>query len=739
MYPGYRTSSSVDTGLAESLLPKATRRPSEELPEQYGCQQQAQGGQSLQSVGKTNPRRPTRKPVGLNRMDAVRPFSPLYFSSFTPEPARLAVLRRGREIRSVDPQLDHSSSSGIKGQSQVVPFGQIARIHALPTPEEFRRELLGQSLRAPSSPSLDQRSTSLQASPSSVASSQLRVAVPPGFSDSLLTSPTPPSWSASEARKRSPPYDQTKGGLSEGSPPSREKDLAESSHTEPQNQSCRTSNDPSGVPAASQLSIQQLACSAARPPSPILENELLHTVKHLPERPVFCPPSSTEGRFQPSILVKTSKLRLRLLLAEQTVVAGAEVFGHFNVVFDEGLRAKLGSTEVLIGEIGVELIGFEETQRTNDGHEDHAFTFLYTKQLFQRRAEVHPVMAASSQILTDAVTANPPPDGDGFWRPTRGTTSFPFSFAVPRDCTSSGNFGLCSVRYAVTAFVHCKLQGNVETIAVTEEVRICELWDKGNPAYDQVSYGRVGRPIANYEEVFIEASLDRSLFVEGEDVKGSIRVLNNSRHKVREVKLLLSNHVTFFADHRALPNDPDLTEGQVGSSTTDRIGVDSAAPSRTALGAFAGPRDDKHYDLPQHSFTEARVISRGEDQTWSFTLPLSTDGSLVSIRNAALFDVAPQLCIRISRGPLHKSSRLRMPLLSIAGKASMLDPAAQPRSGEFWKNSVAATVPCDPYTFVRLINMQPAGVRTKAGCQTIHPQYYLDARARIRILDPAFV
>ena len=443
-------------------------------------------------------------------------------------------------------------------------------------------------------------------------------------------------------------------------------------------------------------------------------------------------------------LVKTSKLKVKVVPGSEAFVAGGEVFGHFQVQSDEGFRAKLGNYEVLIGEIGVELIAYEETGKTKDGHDQRSFTFLYGRHVFQQQAEMHPLKAQDEQIITSAVVHDPPPDGDGFWQPTKGTTSFPFAFELPKDCPSSGEFGLGRVRYVVTAYVHCKLQGSIETVAHSVQLQVSEFWDKGNPAYARPISGTAGRDISNYEEVFVEAKINKSLFVTGDKLTGTVRVSNHSKHKVREVKMTLVNRLTMFADRRNLPDGP----GPGRAADNDKADNDTGGRRGSIQvdnRSYAGPREDLSYEIAELVITEPKALARDQEESWPFSIDLPKSGSVLSLRNLALFEVTPQLVIKVSRGPLSKSTKLHLPPFAVTARESLLERHQQPRSAQIWASSDTQRPgvplpPCEPYTFSRL----RGGVRSpnveKAKCVVVvRPEYYLDARQRIRVLDPSFV
>lgn len=373
----------------------------------------------------------------------------------------------------------------------------------------------------------------------------------------------------------------------------------------------------------------------------VREPDLLQSVKVLPVRPIRCPPLCVEERFHPFPFVKTNKFKVKVYPSQNTFVAGGEVFGHMDIISDEGFRAQLGSTQVLVAEIGVEIIGYEEIQHPDSGHNARSLTFLYSRKVFQTAAETHPGRAVDEQILTNTVLHNPPPDKDGYRAASKGTTSFPFSFPMPVDAPSSADVHVARVQYLITGYATVKLQGSHEVIATSCPVRVVEAWDVHNPIYEEPIEAVQGRDIANYHEIAATASIPRSLYIEGETVCGSVRVANHTAKRVKEVKFLLLNRITFFGDKRSALRD-------------------------------LNPAEDFSLETSVYGHVEPHLISSGGEETWLFNIALPRD-RCISIRNTALFEVTPCILIKISTGPLNKSTKLYIPPISIASPESMVD------------------------------------------------------------------
>lgn len=428
------------------------------------------------------------------------------------------------------------------------------------------------------------------------------------------------------------------------------------------------------------------------------EPDVLQSIKTLPVRPIRCPPLSWEERFHPAPFVKTPKFRIKVNPGTAIFVAGGEVYGQLEISSEEGFRAQLGSTQVLVGEIGVEIIGYEEIHNAESGHEPRSFTFLYSRRVFQRKAEIHPAQAEKEQILTSAVQYDPPPDHDGYRQPSKGSTSFPFAFPIPIDAPSSIDKGVARVRYAITGYATVKLQGSEEVIATTVPLRVVEAWDVGNPVYSEPIEATQGRDIANYNELAIIAKLNTSLFFESKTVKGVIRVANHSSRKTKDVKFFLVHKITFFGDHRGEQYE-------------------------------CNPSDDFAIEATLTGFTEQHIIARQNEEVWTFEITIP-EGSC-SVRNCALFEVTPFILVKVSTGALFKSVRLYITGLSIAHPASMVDnvKARAPNVDDF-KWQVAST-----YTFQRIRQGQVTPVEW--GHLEVTPlMMYIDAHARVVLLNP---
>ncbi|ORY85732.1 hypothetical protein BCR37DRAFT_248635 [Protomyces lactucae-debilis] len=460
------------------------------------------------------------------------------------------------------------------------------------------------------------------------------------------------------------------------------------------------------LPSASQAGLQQSPVVPLSPKkqssrdSMRMEHDPLQSIKVLPVEPVKRPALCLEERFHPTSFAKSSKLKVKVRVGQVPFVAGGEIFGYLEISSDEGFRAALGSTQVLVGEIGVEVLGCEEISHPETGHEPRSLTFLFGKKVFQDRADMHPSRSGQQHVVTSAVTLMPPPDADGYRQPSKGTTGFPFAFVLPVDAPSSADLGIARIRYTVTGYVTVKLQGSFETIATSLPVRVVEAWDMHNPVYNNPVEASQGRDIANYNEVYVNASLPKSLFLEGDEMYGHIRIANHGARKVREVKFYLMNRLTFFGDKRQHARE-------------------------------VNPADDWSIDSEAVSIAEPHLITKGSENTWQFKLEVPEDKCL-TIRNTALFEVTPFVLVKISTGPLFKSIKVALPSICIADRASMIEDtqvAPTHRSG----GKVKFLVP-NLYKFQRIINGEPQ-LGQMGGVETSDLMTYVDAHARVQALS----
>jgi hypothetical protein len=87
----------------------------------------------------------------------------------------------------------------------------------------------------------------------------------------------------------------------------------------------------------------------------------MQNFKHLPYLPVFQPPYNRESLDHPQNFVKSGLMKVMVNPAENcTFVAGGEIYGRMDVSC-KGDGGHKGKCEILVGELGIELTGYDGT------------------------------------------------------------------------------------------------------------------------------------------------------------------------------------------------------------------------------------------------------------------------------------------------------------------------------------------------------------------------------------------
>ncbi|GAA6010528.1 hypothetical protein JCM10207_001347 [Rhodosporidiobolus poonsookiae] len=171
----------------------------------------------------------------------------------------------------------------------------------------------------------------------------------------------------------------------------------------------------------------------------------------LPVSPSFNPaPSST-------------RLRLAVLLDRKLLVAGQTVTGSLEVHV-RNPKSKKSGDGLWLGEIGVELSGFEELRSR---------THTSTRRLLSSRIDFQ----GSGRPPSVAVQTSAAPLKGHFYPALSGRTRFEFSFPLPADlpssCTLGGN---ATTRYELRAFATSLVGDNVDIKSEKAEVVVVERW-----------------------------------------------------------------------------------------------------------------------------------------------------------------------------------------------------------------------------------------------------------------------
>ncbi|TFK34549.1 hypothetical protein BDQ12DRAFT_656689 [Crucibulum laeve] len=206
------------------------------------------------------------------------------------------------------------------------------------------------------------------------------------------------------------------------------------------------------------------------------------------------------------------KVKVTLLLADQTFVAGAHVSGKVEMECraDKGLG---------IGVMMVELFAIQElTSR------DHAAstTFLHSRRLFQG-----PGLPPSNAVQAHPMPGDPQLP-DGYYQARRGRSSFLFRIPVPSSSPASINFGSgqARVRYELRASVGVFWKGEKRLVVSKQPVEVVEAYqqDFERPEPEAVVVGENGK-------FWMQGKVVGGLVVAGESACIELQVKNHSSKK----------------------------------------------------------------------------------------------------------------------------------------------------------------------------------------------------------------
>jgi hypothetical protein len=195
----------------------------------------------------------------------------------------------------------------------------------------------------------------------------------------------------------------------------------------------------------------------------------------------------------PQHFAKSSLLKIQITPAENvTFLAGSEIYGRMEV-FCKGDGGSKGKSELLLGELGVELIGYDGNppcpptplphlscwyrwETVVDGEETkeekgtmRSDIFLQSRRIYQapydKSAALDKVTSAMAYPTTTV------PDDAGYRQPARANTIFPFRFVLPVDAGSAVEFGYqVRTRYTLTGYAKVRILGSFETLVQSVEV-----------------------------------------------------------------------------------------------------------------------------------------------------------------------------------------------------------------------------------------------------------------------------
>ncbi|RKP07246.1 hypothetical protein THASP1DRAFT_30934 [Thamnocephalis sphaerospora] len=248
------------------------------------------------------------------------------------------------------------------------------------------------------------------------------------------------------------------------------------------------------------------------------------------------------GAFRPAATqsARCSKMKMRLFLDSNVFIAGGNVYGRMELT-------SATSRSLLLGEISVELTGYEEVC-TRDMTASRSF--LSSRLVFQG-ANVPPSNAVHG-----------PAERGNFWLARKGRTTFPFAFHIPEDAPSTVNFqNIAALRYVVTGLIQIFHGGHEDTVFKSKEAFVVESWHRGagTSTDSEEPYGSATEAAA-IRRLFLggpgslqlAVSLKQSVFRSGQNIPLMVRVRNDTRRRVQGIKVNIGHRLrVHVASHEA--------------------------------------------------------------------------------------------------------------------------------------------------------------------------------------------
>ncbi|ODV89266.1 hypothetical protein CANCADRAFT_58238 [Tortispora caseinolytica NRRL Y-17796] len=449
----------------------------------------------------------------------------------------------------------------------------------------------------------------------------------------------------------------------------------------------------------------------------------LKSLRHLPYTPIYTPPLSFEARHtshKPN-MNKSGPLKVSIMPCPKvTFAAGGDVWGTATLKMKPPtyLGSSKKTNSLTVGEIGVELIGFEELFVRGIHDVPLSFTFIQSRQIFQ-----HPAKGDGTEHVTSALRhPYPPPDSAGFREPVAGKTVFPWSFKLPSDLPSSGLSPneKCRIRYVLSAYAKIRENGVEKTIENSANVEIVEAWDIDNPSYyENQTASRTATFSASSsssshtsstEEGEVKMILEtrQNLFKAGDYITCGLRIQNNSPRSIPRVKCALMRRTTIFQDRRPKNDHKNLApidalNRQLSLNLTDK---------------------DKFFEDIVAIKTWETDCDANDCQVY-FPLKIGVPEDIRTLRNTALFSVDLFL-------------RVYIPGTTIEFDVSNVHVAHE--------NSTIEEAPVTHFdteekkTFYSILRIEDGHISISEHSPEIVPQepdFYVDAWNRVTLLDPS--
>ncbi|KAJ3130122.1 hypothetical protein HK098_006181 [Nowakowskiella sp. JEL0407] len=233
----------------------------------------------------------------------------------------------------------------------------------------------------------------------------------------------------------------------------------------------------------------------------------------------------------PTTTGKCSDLKIKIHL-EEIYCASGNLTGRIDVISNS-------DTTLYIGEIMVELAGYEELSDKSNYNQDPIHHFKHEKVVFQGK----------NKAPTAAVYGLPDErDLHGYWRARKAKTTFPFSFDLNANSASSFEFfeGVEScLKYVIRGMVKYSYNGRADCMFKSKEAYVVESVRLNTALmYAQAPTRRVGTlEYKPGQYVSMEVILNQKFYIAGSDLNVEVKVNNKTKKVISNIKLSLQRRL----------------------------------------------------------------------------------------------------------------------------------------------------------------------------------------------------
>ncbi|KAJ3934604.1 MAG: hypothetical protein NXY57DRAFT_914538 [Lentinula lateritia] len=368
-----------------------------------------------------------------------------------------------------------------------------------------------------------------------------------------------------------------------------------------------------------------------------------------------------------STSLEQAKPRARV---EVDVIPETNIFvqgGYINGTIKIRIRPRSRTeSEVLISDGKIRVVGFECIQNEKERH-----TFY---QQSVSLADASP----SAELLFDA-----PPDNEGFYAAKEGVHVLPFSMylvleggeGTPKG-TISPHSGI-AIRYIVMISVKVR-EVETDRRSIAHFYRDCEVWPRLNPSAmlspaAQPIRGSAAKSLlmGGSGKVGLTASLHRIYWVAGQQGCVKVRIINKSKKTIKNLTLTLLRSTVAYKpnphldvegsdEHDADACQTSTVQKQVAECVLEMGQRDHTRGHATAKGWWAGVRPE---------------------ETSEFCHFLSIPSDAITIPRARLLEIAYNLRVTISAGPIASNIHVVLPI-RIINFLSIDPPPSFPRKDQ---------------------------------------------------------